>query len=46
LRRYSVASENITLAAVFRQSDNINYLSLARLFLFGSRDLWFEAGGY
>jgi len=41
-----VASENITLAAVFRQSDNINYLSLARLFLFGSRDLWFEAGGY
>jgi hypothetical protein len=37
-----VASKNITLAAVFKQSDNINYLSLARLFLFGSRDLWFE----
>jgi hypothetical protein len=35
-----VASKNITLAAVFRQSGNINYLSLARLFLFGSRDLW------
>lgn len=37
-----VASKNITLAAVFKQSGNINYLSLARLFLFGSRDLWFE----
>jgi hypothetical protein len=37
-----VASKNITLAAVFKQSANINYLSLARLFLFGSRDLWFE----
>ena len=37
-----VASKNITLDAVFRQTGNINRLSLARLFLFGSRDLWFE----
>ena len=37
-----VAKENITLRAVFAQTGNINRLSLARLFLFGSRDLWFE----
>ena len=37
-----VAKENITLRAVFAQTGNINWLSLARLFLFGSRDLWFE----
>jgi len=34
--------ENITLSAVFKQSRNINWLSAARFFLFGSRDLWFE----
>ena len=37
-----VAKENIKLESVFRQKPNINYLSLARFFLFGSRDLWFE----
>mmetsp|Transcript_6913 Transcript_6913/g.19482 ORF Transcript_6913/g.19482 Transcript_6913/m.19482 type:complete len:515 (-) Transcript_6913:937-2481(-) len=34
--------ENITLSAIFKQSSNINWLSAARFFLFGSRDLWFE----
>ena len=37
-----VAKENIALESVFRQKPNINWLSLARFFLFGSRDLWFE----
>ena len=37
-----VAKENIALDSVFRQKPNINWLSLARFFLFGSRDLWFE----
>ena len=37
-----VAKENIKLEAVFRQKPNINWLSFARFFLFGSRDLWFE----
>lgn len=34
--------ENITLAAVFRKNHNITVLSAARLFLFASRDAWFE----
>ena len=37
-----VSKKNITLRAVFEQTGNVNVLSLARLFLFGSRDLWFE----
>jgi hypothetical protein len=37
-----VASQNVSLESVFKQKPNINWLSLARLFLFGSRDLWFE----
>ena len=37
-----VAKKNITLASVFRQNHNMNVLSLSRVFLFGSRDLWFE----
>jgi hypothetical protein len=28
--------------AVFKKSPNVNYLSLARFFLFGSRDVWYE----
>jgi hypothetical protein len=36
-------SKNVTLRSVlFDNSSNLNRLSLARLFLFGSRDLWFE----
>lgn len=34
--------ENITLKAIFKQNQKINWLSAARFFLFGSRDLWFE----
>ncbi|CEG01068.1 Major facilitator superfamily domain, general substrate transporter [Ostreococcus tauri] len=37
-----VGKENITLSAVFKQNYNMNVLSLSRMFLFGSRDLWFE----
>jgi len=36
-------SKNATLReALFSGNHNLNYLSLARLFLFASRDLWFE----
>ena len=34
--------ENVTLEAIFKKNHNVNTLSLARMFLFGSRDLWFE----
>lgn len=34
--------ENIKLSAIFRQHYNVNVLSVARFFLFGSRDMWFE----
>lgn len=34
--------KNLTLADVFQKNYNVNVLSVARLFLFGSRDLWFE----
>jgi len=34
--------EGVTLEAIFKKNHNVNTLSLARLFLFGSRDLWFE----
>jgi hypothetical protein len=37
-----VASENVSVRSVFKQKPNVNWLSLARFFLFGSRDLWFE----
>jgi hypothetical protein len=36
-------SKNVTLReALFNSNYNLNWLSLARLFLFASRDLWFE----
>ncbi|NP_001171775.1 major facilitator superfamily-like [Saccoglossus kowalevskii] len=34
--------ENIKLSTIFKKNFNVNILSLARFFLFGSRDLWFE----
>ncbi|XP_077984814.1 uncharacterized protein LOC144439401 [Glandiceps talaboti] len=34
--------ENIKLKSIFKKNYNVNTLSLARFFLFGSRDLWFE----
>ena len=37
-----VKKENVTLKNAFTQNRNMNYLSLSRVFLFGSRDLWFE----
>ena len=35
-------SRNLTLRAILSPAPNIRRLSLARAFLFGSRDLWFE----
>lgn len=32
----------VTLKQVFKKNYNLNVLSLARMFLFGSRDIWFE----
>lgn len=34
--------ENIAFSQLFNNSHNINVLSLSRVFLFGSRDMWFE----
>lgn len=34
--------DSITFKQLFQNSHNINVLSLSRVFLFGSRDLWFE----
>lgn len=34
--------ENITWRTLVIQKRNVNILSAARFFLFGSRDLWFE----
>ncbi|WIA38671.1 hypothetical protein OEZ86_001977 [Tetradesmus obliquus] len=34
--------ENIKLSVLFKQAYNVNVLSVARFFLFGSRDMWFE----
>jgi MFS family permease len=34
--------ENITISQLFNNKHNVNILSLSRIFLFGSRDLWFE----
>ncbi|XRB05150.1 MFS family transporter: multidrug efflux [Pycnococcus provasolii] len=36
------SNKKVTLASVFVKNPKINWLSLARAFLFGSRDLWFE----
>jgi hypothetical protein len=32
----------VRLSSLFRQRYNVNVLSAARFFLFGSRDMWFE----
>jgi len=34
--------ENVAFSQLFKNCHNINILSLSRIFLFGSRDLWFE----
>jgi len=34
--------ENVKFSQLFQNKYNINVLSLSRVFLFGSRDLWFE----
>ncbi|GAB4819699.1 hypothetical protein N2152v2_006745 [Parachlorella kessleri] len=34
--------ENVSFWALFKNRHNVNVLSLSRIFLFGSRDLWFE----
>lgn len=36
------SSKGIKLSDIFSKNQRLNYLSLARFFLFGSRDLWFE----
>lgn len=38
------AKSKVKFTAIFSQSRNINYLSAARFFLFGSRDVWFVVG--
>lgn len=35
-------SKKITLSDIFTKNQKLNTLSMARFFLFGSRDLWFE----
>ena len=35
-------NSQLTLQSIFNKGRNINFLSLARVFLFGSRDIWFE----
>lgn len=37
-------SKGATVKAVFSGSSNVNRLSLARVFLFGARDVWFVVG--
>ncbi|CAN0379464.1 unnamed protein product, partial [Discosporangium mesarthrocarpum] len=34
--------EKFTWGSIFKKNHNMNILSLARFFLFGSRDMWFE----
>ena len=34
--------DNVRFSQLFQNNHNINILSLSRVFLFGSRDLWFE----
>ena len=36
--------KNVKFSDVFSKSRNINFLSAARVFLFGSRDVWFVVG--
>jgi len=38
------AKTNVKFTAIFSNNRNINYLSAARFFLFGSRDIWFVVG--
>lgn len=38
------SKEKVRFAQLFSKSNEINVLSLARLFLFGSRDVWFVVG--
>ncbi|RIA97199.1 major facilitator superfamily protein [Glomus cerebriforme] len=38
----SKSKKKLTLKEIFDKGRNVNILSLARMFLFGSRDLWFE----
>eukprot|EP00892_Ulva_mutabilis_P010082 jgi/Ulvmu1/7446/UM036_0108.1 len=38
----SLGKKKVTLKDVFKMNYNINVLSAARIFLFGSRDAWFE----
>lgn len=35
---------NVKLSEVFSKSSNVNWLSVARVFLFGARDVWFVVG--
>lgn len=42
MHTHRARKENINLATLFKQRYNVNVLSVARFFLFGSRDMWFE----
>jgi len=43
-REIGVAKKKTKFSAILSKSRNINLLSAARLFLFGSRDIWFVVG--
>jgi len=43
-REIGVAKKKTSFTAILSKSRNINLLSAARLFLFGSRDIWFVVG--
>jgi predicted MFS family arabinose efflux permease len=43
-RRMGQAGKKVKFTRIFSKSRNINLLSAARLFLFGSRDIWFVVG--
>lgn len=45
LRNLGAAKKgSVKLSTIFKKNYNVSVLSLARGFLFGSRDLWFEVG--
>jgi len=43
-RNVGQAKSKVKFTAILSKSRNINYLSAARFFLFGSRDIWFVVG--
>jgi predicted MFS family arabinose efflux permease len=42
--RLPQGSKSILFSEIFSKNNDVNYLSAARLFLFGARDVWFAVG--